>query len=336
MNRVILQGDVLERLKDIPEESIDCVITSPPYYGLRDYGHDGQIGLETNVKDYIDKLMSVMRGLRRVLKPTGSIFWNLGDTYAGTKISNARVRTKSLFGIPDRFKIRCIDEGYIVRNDIIWHRPNHMPFSGSDRLTNSYERVFFITKSKKYFFNLKPIREPSIEYPMPKTKPHNHVGQKQLLPGNDFKIPDPKNLKVKRPVIKYNTMHIKQLENRKWHNIAGQRTHSLSDNHTGPYTFEGKCINHPDGKNPGDVMSIHTVPNKSIHSAAFPPELPRRLISCACPKNGIVLDPFAGSGTTLIEAAKQGKGWIGIELNAEYVSIISKLMRNHRKVIANG
>ena len=352
----ILQGDVLEKLATLDPDSIDCVITSPPYYGLRDYGQTNQIGLETSLREYLDKLQQVMQALRRVLKPTGSIFWNLGDTYAGGKAhadwsgtdkqfmsdkqrnklqfsadKDKTVKPKSLYGVPQRFMIDCIDAGWVCRNVIVWHKPNGMPFSGSDRLTNKYESIFHFTKTGKYYYDLGPIREASLETKPPKQK--DTAGQTQLIKGSDDKKINHKNMNINRPNSKPHSMHAKRIQDRKWANIDGQTAHSLSKNHTGSYDQNGNNINHPDGKNPGDVWAINPIPNPSIHSATFPPMLPRKLISCACPKDGIVLDPFAGSGTTLEAAALLNRDWIGIELNPDYAEIIKERMAKYRHVL---
>ena len=161
----------MARLKDIPDESVDCVITSPPYWALRDYGIDGQLGLEPTFTEYLDKLLAIFDEVKRVLKKTGTLWVNLGDTYSGMKVGNtnndqkegvntesfkkpkSQIADKSLLAIPDRFKIGMIDRGgWICRNDIIWWKRNAMPSSAKDRFTVDYERVFFFTKSQKYYF----------------------------------------------------------------------------------------------------------------------------------------------------------------------------------------
>jgi len=199
-NRTILQGDVLEKLTDISNESIDVIITSPPYWGLRDYGVDGQIGLEPDFRDYLKIMEKIMDQLKRVLKNTGSCWINLGDTYNGTgdhtyelsdneikwktgpkkiKLDSLPHKTKSYFiknigrksrfGIPERFYINCIDEGWIARNHIPWYKSNSMPSSVKDRFTNKWESIFFFVKSQKYYFNLDAVREKTVT----ESKPFN-------------------------------------------------------------------------------------------------------------------------------------------------------------------
>lgn len=152
MNRKILVGDVLARIKDIPDKSIDCVITSPPYFGLRSYDVNGQWGLEQDFQQYLDKLGRVMDELKRVLKDTGTVWINLDDTYTD----------KSRMGIPERFYINCIDNGWLARNNIVWAKNNAMPEAVKDRFTNRYESIFFFAKQKNYYFNLDAVREKPI------------------------------------------------------------------------------------------------------------------------------------------------------------------------------
>ncbi len=198
MNRQILQGDVLDKLKEIPTKSIDCIISSPPYWGLRDYGVDGQLGLEPDFRGYLKTMARIMDELKRVLKGTGSCWINLGDTYAGTPVgrfngyegefkrrtkanfdaieqgsqldkTNLGVFSKSRFGIPERFYINCIDSGWIARNHIPWYKSNSMPSSVKDRFSNKWESVFFFVKNQKYYFNLDAVREKTIT----ESKPFN-------------------------------------------------------------------------------------------------------------------------------------------------------------------
>lgn len=187
INRQILAGDVLDKLSEIESESIDCIISSPPYWGLRDYGMDGQLGLEPDFRDYLKKMSKIMTELKRVLKKTGTCWINLGDTYASSggptrhfgyddpKYGNNKggnfvepsafeqgIIPKSRFGIPERFYINCIDDGWIARNHIPWYKANAMPSSVKDRFTNKWESIFFFAKNQKYYFNLDAVREKTI------------------------------------------------------------------------------------------------------------------------------------------------------------------------------
>ncbi len=283
----ILQGDALRVLSTLPGEMVDCVVTSPPYWGLRDYGVEGQIGLEEHPQQYIDKIVDVFAEIKRVLKPQGTVFLNLGDSYCHSRTGGVDLRTahgsNSILGnlpqiscginreyldgkwlqekqkmlIPERIAIAMQNDGWILRNAIIWHKINHMPESVQDRLTRSYETVFFFTKSKRYFFNLDGIR-------------------------------------------KENTQARK-----------GRKSVQQSLN--------------PKGANPGDVWSLTKEGNHysdiKKHYATFPVGLVRRCLSCGCNKDGLVLDPFAGSGTTLYVARKMALYYLGIELKPEYVEM---------------
>ena len=153
IKNTIIEGDSLNILKQIPDKSINMVITSPPYWGLRDYGITGQIGLETNFNDYINNLIKIFNEVKRVLTDDGVCWVNIGDSYSKGKKRSNNVLSKSLCCVPDRFKIAMVDNGWICRNEIIWHKPNAMPSSVKDRFTNDFEKVFFFTKNKKYFFN---------------------------------------------------------------------------------------------------------------------------------------------------------------------------------------
>jgi site-specific DNA-methyltransferase (adenine-specific) len=181
-NRTILQGDVLGKLLEIPDKSIDCIISSPPYWGLRDYDVDGQWGLEPDFRDYLENLRKLMHELKRVLKDTGTCWINLGDTYSGgnahsdwnnttigpprnpkfDSIKKDHLQSKTRFGIPERFYINCIDDGWIARNHIPWIKSNAMPSSVKDRFTNKWESIFFFAKKQKYYFNLDAVREKPI------------------------------------------------------------------------------------------------------------------------------------------------------------------------------
>lgn len=150
IKNTIIQGDVMEVLKQLPNESVDMCITSPPYWNLRDYNHEGQLGNENNFKEYIDKLINVYKEVYRVLKKEGSNWVNIGDVYSSN--NKIGVKKQSLIGIPDRFKIAMIDEGWLCRNEVIWHKPNAMPSSAKTRFNNDYEKMFFFTKDDLYYF----------------------------------------------------------------------------------------------------------------------------------------------------------------------------------------
>ncbi len=343
MNRTILQGDVIEKLKELPNECIDTVITSPPYWGLRDYGVPGQWGLEPSFHTYLEHMQQFMNEIRRVLKNTGSVWINLGDTYASSggpsrhfgygdpkyggkniikheepQSFDQGLEAKSRIGMPERFYIQCIDNGWIARNHIPWYKPNAMPSSVKDRFTNKWESIFFFVKNKTYYFDLDSVRQKRTSGA--RYKPFAiHVrefnkGKTQLKFGETdrARIPSKNELpKYKRDGTKI----------RKWSDVKGQTIQTMAKNHSGIYDENGNNLNNPNGKNPGDVFFINPQPFTKAHFATFPFELPAKIISCACPPGGLVLDPFFGAGTVGLAAEKLGRQWIGIELNEEYIKI---------------
>ena len=301
-------GDALKILQGMPDESIDCVITSPPYYALRDYGTEGQIGLEPTHWDYLVHLSMIFDECKRVLKKTGTCWVNLGDTYGGSgngygdkksdpKFGAGRSRTikptntrnagagsvsrhnegKSLLQIPARFAIQMTDRGWILRNKLIWHKPNAMPQSVKDRFTVDYEELLFFTKSKKYYF------------------------EQQLEPLDDRTLP------------RYNRGSSTDTK------MAGGG--KSMQGHKGYFKADGSPLFNPKGRNKRSVWSISTQSYGGAHFAVFPEALVRTPILAGCPRGGVVLDPFMGSGTTLAVAAQEGREGIGIELNAEYVEL---------------
>ena len=429
MNRQIFQGDVIEQLAQFPDGSIDCIISSPPYWGLRDYGtgkwvggdpkcdhsairhktreergglskvqsgnqggfgdenkwtsdncptcgairEDNQLGLEPDFHDYLNKMQTIMDELKRILKNTGTCWINLGDTYSGSgkgagydgaKESwrfdkkpeiNETITAKSRIGIPERFYINCIDGGWIARNHIVWTKNNSMPSSVKDRFTNKWESVFFFAKNKKYYFNLDAVREKSIVAAKPfnvrvrdsekqrflqkATKQeilaHNPKGERKYKKMNDLTLGPKSHAQWEKRVQNARDIgmpHDNTLGHPKGKNpgdlfqIDGNDTqfiHSgqvrLTKNGTVP-SYDA----HPNGKNPGDIFRINTKPFKEAHFATFPPALPQKILKCACPKDGIVLDPFFGSGTVGLVAEQMGLQWCGIELNPEYIEIAKK------------
>lgn len=300
---MILQGDTLTILKTLDDETVDCIVTSPPYYALRDYGLDGQIGLEKSPEDYIWRLIEIFDEIKRVLKKTGTVWVNLGDTYYGggrnannhnPKIKSKSVRglvnlgdtvpgpkgqAKSLAQIPSRFAIAMASRGWILRNEIIWHKPNAMPSSATDRFTVDFEKMFFFTKSRQYYFEqqVEPYTKPLNRWGGPKTKENDHSK------GEEFAVQERPDCE-RRP--------------------------------------------NPNGRNMRCVWDISTTPFAGAHFAVFPEELVRTPILAGCPSGGIVLDPFAGSGTTLVVAEKLKRKGIGIELNPEYIKIINTRLQN--------
>ena len=311
---IILQGDVIERLKDIEDNTIQCVVTSPPYWGLRDYGEDDQLGLEETPEEYVENMVNVFREVRRVLKDDGTLWLNIGDSYARTPNSQVSqkglcatrndhkkyeyshkkdygdtIKPKDLVGIPWRLALALQADGWYLRQDIIWHKPNPMPESVTDRCTKSHEYIFLLTKSANYYYDADAIREP-----------HTWVENKPRPSGMS------RNGKKYREKVKY----------------GGGGTGFSG--HSGSYKADGSPLNHPLGRNKRSVWKINTQPYKEAHFAVFPEKLPELCIKAGSKKGDIVLDPFFGSGTTGFVAQRLYRKWLGIELNPEYIKIANK------------
>lgn len=316
LNRNILQGQVLEKIKEIPDNSVDTIITSPPYWALRDYKVDGQWGLEPDFREYLKKLHDLMEELRRVLKKTGTCWVNIGDTYGGGtahsdwssvdedfdckrmnedkfKTSLSKPKPKSRIGIPERFYIDCIDNGWIARNHIPWVKPNAMPSSIVDRFSNKWESIFFFALEQKYYFNLNAVREtPLGKYNTNVVQSSNTMGQTSLVP-----IEPGKESSTKK---QDNTLKAdgrpdptKKGFNDRWnqrkHNsdkglvqYAGMEERVQQGRERGVDHELG--LTHVNGKNPGDVMFIASKAFPEAHFATFPPELPLKILKCACPE----------------------------------------------------
>ena len=289
----IITGDALSVLKNIQSESVNVCVTSPPYYGLRDYGVAGQIGVEQTPEEYIEKLVEVFREVRRVLCPDGTLWLNIGDSYATRSGNNPPTNTrnscghtakkvprgykqKDLIGIPWMLAFALRKDGWYLRQDIIWHKPNCMPESVKDRCTKSHEYIFLLSKSPKYYFDAEAISEPIVESSIKRSK-----GKSPRLGGN-----------------KYGDNH--SVESR---------------------SKSGKEWVPTVRKNKRDVWSVCTCGFKGAHFAVFPEELIRPCVLAGSPVGGVVLDPFFGSGTVGSVAIKENRNFIGIEINPEYVSI---------------
>lgn len=288
--------DCLEFMKRLPDKSIDFCMTSPPYWMMRDYGVKGQIGQEKTPEEYIEKLVLVFRELKRILKDSGSIYLNLGDTYIGTdcgsvsKTKRTWKRPKQLALIPSRVAIALQDDGWILRNDICWYKPNGLPSPVKDRLTNRWEHLFHFVKQRKYYYNLDAIRQP-----------------------------------LKKSTIKRVRNRIKLLERTGRPFTAkskfyGKKYRQLGSN--GFLTGQSlkRCLNRK-GRNPGDFWKISVKPISVPHFAVYPKELCIRPIKSSCKSGGIVFDPFAGSGTTLAVSKRLGRKFIGCDLNPEYAQL---------------
>jgi len=293
----IIEGNCLTVLKTLPDNSVDCCITSPPYWGLRDYGHEEQLGSEKHFRDFVNNLCNVFDEIKRVLKDTGTCFVNLGDTYGtqsgsmGTGLIEPKYghnesrdfkqpninMHKSLCLVPERFAIEMVDRGWTIRNQIIWHKPNQMPSSATDRFTVDFEKIFFFVK-----------------------KPMGYYFEQQLEP-------------YTKPLDRWGGTDLDANGKSEWDEGTGQSSYRKRNMRP-----------NEDGKNMRTVWSINTEPNSEAHFATYPQRLVERMIKAGCPENGLVIDPFFGSGTTGIYARKVNRNFVGIELNPEYVEIANK------------
>ncbi len=300
----LLHGDALKVLKTFATESIDCIITSPPYYGLRDYGVAGQIGLEKTPEEFVQKLVEIFRECRRVLRNDGTLWLNLGDSYAaggngghGKKQQSNRgtralagkakkappgLKPKDLIGIPWRVALALQADGWYLRQDIIWHKPNPMPESVTDRCTKAHEYVFLLSKSKRYFFDSDAIKEEWVQRP-------NDI--RRSIEGNP----------------KYHGKH--------------------KNGYNGNTTHGGVIGDARKGANKRSVWRIATAPFAGAHFATFPEALIEPMVRAGCRKGGVVLDPFMGAGTTGLVARKLHRNYLGIELNKSYIRIAEQRIR---------
>ena len=300
----VLNMDVLEGLRTLPDNSVNCCVTSPPYWGLRDYGHLGQIGLEDTPQKYATRMVEVFREVRRVLRDDGTLWLNLGDSYAGyhgnknaeipTSSTNGwtngynenkrsqlrpqdlRLKPKDLVGIPWRVAFALQADGWWLRQDIIWHKPNPMPESVTDRCTKAHEYIFLMTKNSKYYYDNDLIKEPVSSSTVNRLSQPNYQNQ-----------------------------------------IGSSRVPNKTNGNM-------KAVGNSEKRNKRSVWTVTTKPFKGAHFAVMPQDLVEPCVKAGCPEGGVVLDPFAGSGTTLVVASKLNRSAIGIELNPDYVSIIEE------------
>lgn len=291
----VLIGDCIESMRTLPDQFVNCCVTSPPYFGLRDYGQDGQIGLEATPDEFVAALVAVFREVRRVLRDDGTVWLNLGDSYArngGTdrKVSDTAkvgstkntlvqkgdrkqrapdgLKEKDLIGIPWRVAFALQADGWYLRQDIIWHKPNPMPESVRDRCTKAHEYVFLLSKSPKYYYDHEAAKEPATKG----------------AAGSNF-------------------------------HSGKTAAHQLGRSSQKDRVEDGK-------RNRRSVWSVSTKPYKGAHFATFPPDLIEPCILAGCPEEGTVLDPFGGSGTTAGVAVAHNRNAIICELSPEYAALV--------------
>ena len=324
----IYQGDSLEVLKTFEDNSIDCCVTSPPYYALRDYGVDGQIGVEETPEKYIERLTEVFTEVHRVLKPNGTLWLNIGDSYWGggccspklnkhSKGNKGGYKSKDLIGIPWMLAFSLRNTGWYLRQDIIWQKGNPMPESVKDRCTKSHEYIFLLSKSGKYYFDYEAIQE---EANPSYTSKNIRFGGNKYGDNNEphFQIYSGNIYKPKMKVRVENNGYSK-LEHTKNCQYDGQVPNTMHLKREEGIKDEVYFV-----RNKRDVWSINVKPNKEAHFATYPPELVSTCILAGCPEGGVVLDTFMGSGTTGIVAYKLGRHYVGIELNPEYVEMAER------------
>lgn len=315
----IFEGDAKALARMIPSDSIDAVITSPPYWGLRDYGHAGQIGLEDTPEAYVARMVEVFREIKRALRDDGTLWLNLGDSYAGSYGAQGRqgvggivasrsacverqiaasvkrearrgsipegsgLKNKDLVGIPWRVAFALQADGWYLRQDIIWYKPNPMPESCRDRCTKAHEYIFLMSKSPRYYWNREEMQVPAVATKSGNKARKDATGRGCPTSGVDGNVP--------------------------WEGMTANRR---------------------------SVWTVTTKPFKGAHFATFPPDLVRPCIRAACPPEGLVLDPFAGAGTTLVVALEEGRHSIGFEINPEYVKLAAERIEKRRAELAAG
>jgi DNA modification methylase len=328
----ILTGDWLEQCSTVEPSSVQCCVTSPPYWGLRDYGHPGQIGLEQTPEQYVEKMVGVFRSVRDVLKDDGTLWLNLGDSYAANRghqvpdnkhvdvgnNSGSRVpsglKAKDLIGIPWRVAFALQADGWYLRSDIIWHKPNPMPESVTDRPTRSHEYIFLLSKSGRYFYDAAAIRDPASPDLI-----------KQIEEGyNGQAIKDYIGASVQDASATKGRI-IQGYRNRIDKQRGHSRRHAGFNDKWDALTPEEQALC---GRNKRDVWTVAPANYSEAHFATFPPDLIKPCVMAGTRPGDIVLDPFGGSGTTAQVALELGRRAILCELNPQYVQLIDKRLAN--------
>jgi DNA modification methylase len=341
--QALLCGDSLTLLRKMPSNLVNCCVTSPPYFGLRDYGMDGQIGLEQTPDEYISKLVDVFREVKRVLRDDGTLWLNIGDSYAaqrggthqpaetlaggkgGKTVDGARVnrdrhdgynptcnahaiglKHKDLIGIPWRVAFALQADGWYLRQDIIWHKPNPMPESVKDRCTKAHEYIFLLSKSAKYYFDSEAIQEPLASSSVAR------LSQDIETQAGSDRVPGKTNGRMKAVYTKPYTG-----SSTKDYAAGGAQDASETKKRIVDKILSGEIS----GRNKRSVWTVTTKPFKGAHFATFPPDLIEPCVLAGCPENGVVLDPFNGAGTVGVVSFKNNRNYVGVELNPEYCRI---------------
>lgn len=334
MTAHILVGDVRQTLSTLPEKSVNCCVTSPPYFGLRDYGVDGQIGLEPTPAEFVAELVAVFREVRRVLRDDGTLWLNLGDSYASSPASGGAqssamtggehkrtpvarayrrpegLKPKDLIGIPWRVAFALRADGWYLRQDIIWHKPNPMPESVRDRCTKAHEYVFLLSKSERYYWDAEAMQEPATGQ-VPGNHTHKHTEAYEAGDGKS---------RTKAGLVAYAERQRSKRDSFK--REGSKRAEAIPGQAVGTHRPDRDESTHDVfTRNKRSVWTVATRPYKGAHFATFPPDLIRPCVLAGAPFGGVVLDPFLGSGTTAAVAVSEGRHAIGCELNPEYVTL---------------
>ena len=346
----LYMGDTLDVLREIPDDSIQCVVTSPPYWGLRDYGIDGQLGLEATPAEYVSNMVAVFSEIRRVLKPDGTLWLNLGDTYAtgagkigecpgggnqgdwwvgkesnrprGPKTQPNRMpivglKPKDLCGIPWRVALALQSDGWYLRSDIIWSKPNPMPESVTDRPTKAHEYIFLMTKSEKYYYDAQSIKEPCSGTAHARGNGVNPKARWKSPDGWDTSIGDGGHgqfHKQGREKGKLPGKNSRIYQNRDVKNSQARRNRQNE-------SFSAAVAGLVSHRNKRTVWTVATHPYPEAHFATYPPDLIKPCILAGSRSSDVVLDPFNGSGTTGEVAIGYGRHYIGIDINADYLDL---------------
>lgn len=331
---VIHNQDCIIGMQQYPDNFFNCCVTSPPYWGLRDYGMDGQMGLETTPELFIGNMVQVFREVKRVLRGDGTLWVNIGDSYAhngaaygnekstltgrkhGEEMGKAKrfvksglgLKPKDLVGIPWMLAFALRADGWYLRDCIIWHKPNPMPESVTDRTTKAHEYIFLLSKSNKYYYNAAAIREPAAASSLQRRA--QDVNKQK---GSD-RVPGKTNGTMK-------AVGGLKKDKQRGH---GRRHAGLNERWDEMTKEEQQGL----GANKRSVWTIATKPFKEAHFATFPEELPYTCILAGCPPDGNVLDTFMGAGTTALVARKLQRNYVGFELNPEYIAIAGRRLRD--------
>lgn len=332
----ILTGDALAVLRTLPDQSVQCCVTSPPYWGLRDYGVPGQIGLEPTVEEHIATLTEVFREVRRVLCDDGTLWVNYGDTYSanrGYQVPDSKFRDvgnnacsrcslscglppKNLLGLPWRLAFALQADGWYLRSDIIWHKPNPMPESVKDRPTRAHEYIFLLSKSERYYYDHEAVRE--LAAPSYKGNAKTFRGGGTYTADNSFDNSFGKerdshgNTPVGGSRYSFRREDSKRAQGPATHPQGTHRPDRDDTRYCGPTRARR------------DVWTVATRGFPNAHFATFPPDLIRPCVLAGCPAGGVVLDPFFGAGTVGVVCVEEARRYLGIEINSDYVEMAER------------